>query len=137
MLRKRREIFCVGRIHPQSDVRRQHGRHMALPRQIEGIEIVASAPFAHRLICPGRALLQQLPFIFEQVLEEAVALHFVGVVLQVTSGPPVIVSFPIPVPWRLFQPKPISSMGEPSSSSPIHARRRRRRGSCRSCVRRR
>src|SRR5579863_10522771 len=48
-------------------------------------------------------------------------LHFVGVLLQVTSGPPVIVSLPLPVPNLLCQPKPISSMGAASGSGPTSA----------------
>ena len=33
-------------------------------------------------------------------------LHFVGVCVQVTSGPPVMVSAPKPLPCLLFQPRP-------------------------------
>ena len=33
-------------------------------------------------------------------------LHFVGVCDQVTSGPPVMASAPMPVPYLLFQPRP-------------------------------
>ena len=36
-------------------------------------------------------------------------LHFVGVVVQVTSRPLVIVSPPLPVPKLFFQPRPCSS----------------------------
>src|SRR5690349_20256451 len=43
-------------------------------------------------------------------------LHLVGVCDQVTSGPPVMVSAPKPVPCLLFQPRPWSSIWEPSGS---------------------
>src|SRR5205085_8578292 len=33
-------------------------------------------------------------------------LHFVGVCVQVTSGPPVMASAPIPVPYLHFHPRP-------------------------------
>src|SRR5215471_6486972 len=33
-------------------------------------------------------------------------LHLVGVCVQVTSGPPVMASAPMPVPCLLFQPRP-------------------------------
>src|SRR5260370_12688442 len=45
-------------------------------------------------------------------------LHFVGVCVQVTSGPPVIVSTPMPVPYLLFHPSPWSSRAPASGSAP-------------------
>ena len=45
-------------------------------------------------------------------------LHFVGVVVQVTSRPLVIASPPLPVPKLLFQPKPCASMSAASGSAP-------------------
>src|SRR5512136_36102 len=45
-------------------------------------------------------------------------LHFVGVLVQVTSRPLVIVSAPMPVPKLLFQPRPCSSMLAASGSGP-------------------
>src|ERR1700735_1587944 len=45
-------------------------------------------------------------------------LHLVGVWLQVTSGPPVIASAPLPVPNLLFQPRPCSSMLAASCPGP-------------------
>src|SRR6187551_599224 len=45
-------------------------------------------------------------------------LHFVGVVVQVTSRPLVIVSAPLPVPKSFRQPKPCSSSPAPSGSAP-------------------
>ena len=44
--------------------------------------------------------------------------HVVGRLVQVPSRPLVIVSAPLPLPWRLFQPKPCSSRGAPSVSGP-------------------
>src|SRR4249920_3129386 len=43
-------------------------------------------------------------------------LHFVGVVVQVTSRPLVMVSPPLPVPKLFFQPKPWSSRPDASGS---------------------
>src|SRR5262245_2618713 len=45
-------------------------------------------------------------------------LHFVGVVVQVTSRPLVIASPPTPVRNLFFQPKPISPSGAASGSGP-------------------
>src|SRR5687768_7190328 len=45
-------------------------------------------------------------------------LHFVGVCVQVTSGPPVMASQPIPVLCLLFQPRPCSSSAPASGSGP-------------------
>src|SRR5712671_2882792 len=44
-------------------------------------------------------------------------LHFVGVVVHVTSRPLVIVSAPLPVPKLLRQPRPCSSRPAASGSS--------------------
>src|SRR6185437_13719890 len=63
--------LLVGGIHSQSEVRDQHGRRMAL-RRIEGIRNRGGSALRPELIGPSRALLQ-FPFIFEQVLEKAVA----------------------------------------------------------------
>src|SRR6201996_2873193 len=46
-------------------------------------------------------------------------LHFVGVCVQVTSGPPVMASAPMPLPCLLFQPRPWSSRAPLSGSGPI------------------
>ena len=59
-------------------------------------------------------------------------LHFVGVVVQVTSRPLVIVSAPLPVPKLFFQPKPCSSRPAASGSGRHIATQGQRRGSCRS-----
>jgi hypothetical protein len=45
-------------------------------------------------------------------------LHFVGVVVQMTSMPLVIASLPLPEPNLFFHPKPCSSMLAPSGSGP-------------------
>src|SRR5262252_4845998 len=45
-------------------------------------------------------------------------LHFVGVCDQMTSGPPVIASAPVPVPNLLLQPRPCSSIGAASGAVP-------------------
>src|SRR5262249_22760266 len=63
--------LLVGWIHPQSEVRDQHGRRMTL-RRIEGIRNRGGSALRPELIGPSRALLQ-LQFIFEQFLEKAVA----------------------------------------------------------------
>src|SRR6478752_9961803 len=47
-------------------------------------------------------------------------LHLVGVCDQVTSGPPVIVSGPKPVPYLLFQPRPWSSSAPASGLAPMN-----------------
>src|SRR5216684_3444676 len=71
MLQEAPGNLLVGRIHPQSEVRDQHGRRMTL-RRVEGIRNRGGSALRPELIGPSRALLQ-LPFIFEQVLEKAVA----------------------------------------------------------------
>ena len=45
-------------------------------------------------------------------------LNFVGVLVQVTSGPPVIACAPTPVSYLLFQPRPWSSSAPASGSLP-------------------
>ena len=44
--------------------------------------------------------------------------HWVGVSVQVTSMPEVIVSPPLPVPCLLSQPRPLASNGAASGSGP-------------------
>src|SRR5664280_967937 len=46
--------------------------------------------------------------------------HLVGVLVQISSGPPVIVSLPLPVPKLFFQPRPCSSMPAASGSGPTN-----------------
>ena len=45
----------------------------------------------------------------------------VGLGFQAPSMPLVVVSPPLPVPWLLIQPRPISSMGAASGSGPTLA----------------
>src|SRR5512137_1895071 len=51
-------------------------------------------------------------------IRKKLLLHFVGVLVQITSSPSVIVSLPLPVPKLLFQPRPCSSIGAASGSGP-------------------
>ena len=44
--------------------------------------------------------------------------HCVGVLVQVTSSPLVMVSAPLPAPWVLCQPRPCSSRDAASGSGP-------------------
>ncbi len=48
-------------------------------------------------------------------------LHWVGVWVQVTSRPDVMVSRPLPEPCRLFQPRPWACTGQPSGSVPTRS----------------
>ena len=63
--------LLVGRVEPQREVRRQHGRHMLL-RIVEGVRDVGLRTLRLPLLRAGRTL-RQFPFVFEQVLEEEVA----------------------------------------------------------------
>src|SRR5271157_2413193 len=51
-------------------------------------------------------------------IRKKLLLHFVGVLVQMTSKPLVIVSPPLPVPKLFFQPRPCSSMPAASGSGP-------------------
>ena len=112
--------LLVGRIHPQREVRDQHGWRVTL-RRVEGIRNRGGSAFRLELIGAGRAL-APAPIHGRTGFRRSWLLHFVGVVHQVTSGPPVIVSFPMPVPKLLLQPKPCSSMGAAAGSGPTSAR---------------
>src|SRR5262245_30349618 len=61
----------VGRIHPQREVRGQHGRYMLL-RLVVSVRDGGCRTLRLPLPRTGRAL-GQLPFVLEQVLEEVVA----------------------------------------------------------------
>ena len=63
--------LLVDRVEPQRQVRRQHGRLMLLGL-VEGIRDAGLRAFRLPLFGAGRAL-RQLPFVFEQVLEEEIA----------------------------------------------------------------
>src|SRR5215475_4609205 len=80
--------------------------------------IVASAPFAFHCFAPAGLFVSSHSF-SNRFLKKRL-LHFVGVCVQVTSGPPVIASAPTPVPCLLFQPRPCSSMSAPSGSAPTN-----------------
>ena len=66
--------------------------------------IVASAPFAFHCFAPAGLLVSSHSYLNR--FSKKWLLHFVGVCVQVTSGPPVMASAPMPVPCLLFQPRP-------------------------------
>src|SRR5512145_2208056 len=76
--------------------------------------IIASAPFAIHWCAPAGLFVSShsKPNRFSKKL----LLHFVGVVVQVTSRPLVIGSAPLPVPKLFLQPKPWSSRPAASGS---------------------
>src|SRR6185369_14353039 len=79
--------------------------------------VPAPAPFFGRHCCAPAGLFvssHSKPKRFSRKL----LLHFVGVLVQVTSKPLVIVSAPFPVPNLFFQPKPCSSRPVASGSGP-------------------
>src|SRR5258708_3334891 len=80
-----------------------------------GIE--ASASFAFHCFAPAGLLVSSHSYLNR--FSKKWLLHFVGVCVQVTSGPPVMASAPKPVPCLLFQPRPWSSSAAPSGSTPI------------------
>src|ERR1700748_3297816 len=79
--------------------------------------IVASAPFAFHCWAPAGLLVSSHSYLNR--LSKKWLLHLVGVCVQVTSGPPVMASAPMPVLYLLFQPRPWSSIAPPSGSGPI------------------
>src|SRR2546425_12499269 len=81
--------------------------------------IVASAPLAFHCFAPAGLLVSSHSYLNR--FSKKWLLHFVGVCDQVTSGPPVIASLPLPVPNLLFQPRPCSSMGAAAGSGPTSA----------------
>src|SRR5215510_6039675 len=78
--------------------------------------MVACAPFAFHCGTPAGLLVSSHSF-SNRFLKKWL-LHLVGVCVQVTSGPPVMASAPMPEPCRLFQPRPCSSRAPPSGSAP-------------------
>src|SRR5258708_28238294 len=78
--------------------------------------IVAAPPFAFHWCAPAGLFVSSHSLLNR--LSKKWLLHFVGVCVQVTSGPPVIASFPLPVPNLLLQPTPFSFMPAPSRSRP-------------------
>src|SRR5258705_4617836 len=81
--------------------------------------IVASAPFAFHCFAPAGLFVSSHSYL--NWLSKKWLLHFVGVCDQVTSGPPVMASLPLPVPYLLIQPRPCCSMAAPSGSGPTSA----------------
>src|SRR5246127_5818128 len=81
--------------------------------------IVAAAPFAFHCCAPAGLFVSSHSLLNR--LSKKWLLHCVGVWDQTTSGPPVIASGPLPVPNRLFQPRPCSSIGAPSGAAPTSA----------------
>src|SRR3974390_1884739 len=79
-----------------------------------GIE--ASAFFPFHCLAPAGLLVSSHSF-SNRFLKKKL-LHLVGVCVQVTSGPPVIASAPLPERYALFQPRPCSSISAPSGSGP-------------------
>src|SRR5437868_11844714 len=78
--------------------------------------MVASALFAFHCLAPAGLVVSSHSF-SNRFLKKRL-LHFVGVCVQVTSGPPVMASAPIPVPNLLFHPRPWSSKAPLSGSGP-------------------
>ena len=78
--------------------------------------IVAAAPLATHWCAPAGLLLSSHSYLNR--FSKKWLLHRVGVWLQVTSRPLVIVSPPLPVPKLLFQPRPCCSMPAASGSGP-------------------
>ena len=66
--------------------------------------MVACAPFAFHCCAPAGLFVSSHSF-SNRFLKKWL-LHFVGVCVQVTSGPPVMASQPMPVSYLLFQPRP-------------------------------
>src|SRR5262249_58646551 len=66
---------------------------------------VAGAPLAFHCQAPAGLLVSSHSLLNR--LSKKWLLHLVGVCDQVTSGPPVMASAPNPVPYLLFQPRPI------------------------------
>src|SRR3954453_8174739 len=77
---------------------------------------VASAPLAFHCFAPAGLLVSSHSYLNR--FSKKRLLHLVGVWVQVTSGPPVMASAPMPVPCLLFQPRPWSSIAPLSGSAP-------------------
>src|SRR6185436_20139380 len=78
--------------------------------------IVAAAPLAFHCFAPAGLAVSSHSLLNR--LSKKWLLHLVGVCVQVTSGPPVMASAPMPVPCLLFQPRPCSSSAPLSGSGP-------------------
>src|SRR5499427_4262112 len=77
----------------------------------------ARAAFAFHCLAPAGLFVSSHSF-SNRFLKKRL-LHFVGVCVHVTSGPPVMASAPTPVRCLLLQPRPWSSITAPSGSAPI------------------
>src|SRR5215475_5548037 len=80
--------------------------------------IVEAPAFARHCFAPAGLVVSSHSF-SNRFLKNRL-LHFVGVCVQVTSGPPLIASAPIPVPCLLFHPRPWSSKALLSGSGPTN-----------------
>src|SRR3954453_21473707 len=76
--------------------------------------MIASAPLAVHCCAPPGLLVSSHSN--ANRFSKKLLLHFVGVVVQVTSRPLVMVSAPLPVPKLLRQPKPCCSRPAASGS---------------------
>src|SRR5215472_8329862 len=79
--------------------------------------MVSAAPFALNCQAPAGLLVSSHSLLNR--FSKKWWLHLVGVCDQITSGPPVIASGPLPAPNLLFQPRPCCSIGAASGSGPI------------------
>src|ERR1700733_2847680 len=82
----------------------------------KGSGIVAAAPLAFHCGTPAGLLVSSHSYLNR--LSKKWLLHLVGVCVQVTSGPPPMVSPAMPVPCVLLQPRPWASMSLASGSAP-------------------
>src|SRR5262245_1222854 len=78
--------------------------------------MVASAFLARHCFAPAGLFVSSHSF-SNKFLKKKL-LHLVGVCVQVTSGPPVMVSPPRPLRCLLFQPSPCSSSAPASGAAP-------------------
>src|SRR5678816_1075159 len=81
---------------------------------------IVAAPFLAFHCCAPAGLFVSSHSLLNR-LSKKWLLHFVGVCDQVTSGPPVIASLPLPVPNLLIHPRPCASRAAPSGSGPTSA----------------
>src|SRR5215468_12700742 len=100
---KRRDIFSyAGSVRSDRSVVSMVGTCFFDLSKASGME--ARALFAFHCLAPAGLFVSSHSF-SNRFLKKRL-LHFVGVCVQVTSGPPVMASAPYPVPCLLFQPRP-------------------------------
>src|SRR5882724_11789363 len=80
---------------------------------------VVSAPFATHWCAPPGLFVNSHSLL--KRFSKKLLLHLVGVFVQITSRPLVIVSAPLPLRNLLFHPRPCSSTGAASGSGPTSA----------------